>query len=72
MNQRELLEILSNRPMWTRKDLARRYGRTLRTIDRWRSEQFPKPIFYHGFLWRPSEIIAWEQRHRITPERPGG
>lgn len=52
-----LVELLAGRPVLTRKDLARHYGRSLRTIDRWKREgQLPRPVFIHGPMWKPADL----------------
>jgi len=61
MNLLTLVEILASRPVLTRKDLARRYGRDLRTIDRWKLDgTLPAPVWFHGPLWGPRDIAQAE------------
>ena len=71
MNQADLialLEIVTSRPILTRKDLARRYGRNLITIDRWHtSGKLPKAVYLPGCrfpLWRPCDIHQWEKKKK--------
>lgn len=56
-----VVELLANRPILRRKDLAQRYGVSERTIDRWRiAGTLPKPKHFHGPMWRPSDIAKHE------------
>lgn len=56
-----LLEILLNKPCISRKDLARRYGRTERTVDTWKADgTLPPPKWFHGPLWTPAQIAEAE------------
>lgn len=56
-----LIEILLNKPCITRKDLARRYGRTDRTVDTWKADgTLPPPKWFHGPLWTPAQIAEAE------------
>lgn len=51
------------RPTLTRKDLARRYGRELDTIDRWhRDGTLPDPIYMKGPMWSEAALCAAEKR----------
>ena len=63
-----LLEICISRPILTRKDLARRYGRNLITIDRWHSTgKLPPAVYLPGCrfpLWRPGDIQRWENKKK--------
>jgi hypothetical protein len=63
-----LLEALAAKPLLTRKDLARRYGRCLWTIDNWhRTGQLPAPVYLPGSripLWRPADLMAYERREK--------
>lgn len=57
-----VVELLANRPILRRKDLALRYGVSERTIDRWRSSgTLPKPKHVCGPFWRPSDIAKFEE-----------
>lgn len=68
MSFRALMELLANKPLLTRKDLAQRYGLALRTVDRWRAAgKLPAPVYLKGCLqplWRPIDIVSHEKRHR--------
>jgi len=58
-----VVELLANRPILRRKDLAVRYGVSERTIDRWRADgTLPRPRHVHGPMWRPSDISKFEDR----------
>jgi hypothetical protein len=63
-----LLEVILCRPLLSRKDLARRYDRTVLTIDNWRrGGKLPDPVFLPGCrfpYWRPCDIDRFEQRLR--------
>jgi transposase len=57
-----LLEIIATRPILDRKDLARRYQRSLRTIDRWQAQgKLPGAFRLPGKMWRPADIEAAEK-----------
>jgi predicted DNA-binding transcriptional regulator AlpA len=50
----------------TKTQVARRYEKTPRTIDRWRLDlgpaSFPRPLRIGGhWLWRLAELEAWER-----------
>jgi hypothetical protein len=67
MNLIQLVDILARRPVLTRKDLARRYNRDLRTIDRWKADgTLPKAIFFHGPLWVPMDIAEAENAGKLS------
>jgi len=65
-----LVEILSVRPLLTRKDLAIRYERTVKTVDRWRRDGvLPSPKYLPGStipLWRACDLMSFED----SPKRP--
>jgi predicted DNA-binding transcriptional regulator AlpA len=69
-----LLEIVSARPLLRRKDLARRYGIALATVDRWHAAGLlPPAIYLNGCsipLWRPGDLLNWEAEG-CTPMLPG-
>jgi predicted DNA-binding transcriptional regulator AlpA len=61
-----LVELLTDRPILRRKDLARRYGVSERTIDRMRQDgTLPKPLYLHGPFWRPSDIARAEAADQV-------
>ena len=67
-----LIDLLMCRPCLTRKDLAMRYGRDLRSIDRYKAAgTLPKPIYFHGPLWTPLQIVEAESnpalQKRVKP-----
>ena len=67
-----LIDLLMCRPCLTRKDLAMRYGRDLRSIDRYKaSGTLPKPMYFHGPLWTPQQIVEAESnpalQKRVKP-----
>lgn len=65
----ELLALIANRPCLQRKDLARRYGRDVRTIDRWHADgTLPRAKHFHGPLWTPAEIEAAENSLKLKRE----
>ena len=60
-----LAAFIGPRPVMTRKDLARHYGRSLRTIDRWKEEKkLPRPIWIHGPMWKPEDLASMEDSRR--------
>jgi hypothetical protein len=65
MGTKSLVEIIASKPLLFRKDLARRYSRSLRTIDRWHHEGvLPSPIYLRGCalpMWRPTDIDRAER-----------
>ena len=69
-----LLEIVSARPLLRRKDLARRYGIVLTTVDRWHAAGIlPPAIYLKGCaipLWRGGGLLEWEAKS-CTPTLPG-
>ena len=64
-----LVEIISSRPILTRKDLAVRYGRTLRTIDEWHSNgTLPPAVYLRGSdipMWRPCDLMRAECKKKL-------
>lgn len=66
MKRDELVDLLAGRPLLTRKDLARRFNRCLRTIDQWHADGIlPKPVYLRGCafpFWRPNEVLAMEKK----------
>lgn len=60
-----LLEVVLCAPLLRRKDLAKRYGVILNTIDGWhRRGVLPAPVYLKGSdipLWRPCDIAAAEK-----------
>jgi hypothetical protein len=61
-----LLDLLLNRPCLTRKDLAMRYGKDTRTIDRYKADgTLPPPKYFHGPLWTPAQIAAAENAPKL-------
>jgi hypothetical protein len=59
--QAALIDFLLNKPCLRRKDLTRRYGIDVRTIDRWKADgTLPVPTYYHGPLWSLAQIITAE------------
>ena len=66
-----LVEIIQSRPVLTRKDLARRYGKDVSTICRWASaNKLPPAIYLHGSRipqWRPCDIYDFERRGKLKP-----
>lgn len=62
MNTQNLLEIIATRPILDRKDLARRFCRSLRTIDRWAlTGRLPRALRCSGKLWTPQSIDRMER-----------
>lgn len=68
----ELVELILCRPLLTRKDLARRYGRDTDTIDRWKSSgKLPKPIYLPGCrfpYWTAASLRSYETRGKLKPK----
>ena len=66
MSAKLLYEIISAKPILTRKDLAQRYNRSLWTIDRWhRDGVLPEPRYLRGCpfpFWRPMDIERAEKK----------
>lgn len=68
-----LVEILACRPMLTRKDVARRYGVHLNTVDRWHDDgTLPPARFINrgkagkwGPLWRACDLDAIEASEKL-------
>lgn len=57
-----LLDVIAKTPLYNRKDLARRYGVSLRTIDQWKKiGKLPKPKYIHGPMWAPFVILKFEE-----------
>lgn len=46
--------------------VSRRYGRSVRTIDRWLDDDelgFPRPVVIRGRrYWRESDLVEWERK----------
>jgi hypothetical protein len=58
-----VLEVLQGRPLVKRKDLALRYGVSLRTIDNWKaSRKLPRPKYINGPMWSLSDIAKFEEQ----------
>lgn len=68
-----MVELLVQRPLLTRKDLSRRYGVDLDTIDRWHARGFlPRGYYLPGSrfpYWRPGEILRNEKRNQKLLKR---
>jgi predicted DNA-binding transcriptional regulator AlpA len=63
----KLIKDICFAPLLTRKDMARRYGRSLETIDEWRRKRWiPKPV-YIGRIphWRLGDVYLFEQNERM-------
>lgn len=59
---RRLASTIANTPRLGRKDLAIRYSKDLRTIDRWkRRKLLPEAIRFTGPLWRLADLEAAER-----------
>lgn len=77
MNLRALVEIIASRPVLYRKDLAIRYGKDERTIDRWHAAGILPPAIYlhHGCatssvpMWRPIDIERAERKNPKLKKR---
>jgi DeoR/GlpR family transcriptional regulator of sugar metabolism len=62
-----IIELIANRPILRRKDLAQRYGVSERTIDRWKEQRIlPRPSYIKGAFWTPSQIADTECRNAET------
>lgn len=52
----------------SREDVARYYGISIRTLERWRSEypDFPTPRHFGGkeVTYDAEEVIAWKKNHK--------
>ncbi len=61
----QLVEVISCKPVLTRKDLARRYGVDLDTVDRWHARgTLPRAFYLPGSrfpAWRPADVDRWER-----------
>jgi predicted DNA-binding transcriptional regulator AlpA len=67
MSLKSLLELLAERPLLRRKDVARHFGISLRSVDRWVTEKkLPRPIYVHGPMWRPADIERIEMNNEST------
>lgn len=57
-------------------DLASRYQRCRRTLDRWiNKRRFPSPVLSGpgvSSLWRKSEVEQWEAEHMASKVRKAG
>lgn len=63
---KELLALLTGRPLLTKQDLARRWSVTLRTIERRTAARtIPAPVRVAGPRWTPAAILKWERSHRV-------
>lgn len=68
-----LVEILANRPLLTRKDLARHFCVTVNTVDNWHNDGTLPPAVYvnrgckgrFGPLWRASDIERVERTEKL-------
>jgi hypothetical protein len=62
MTTRLLLDLLGQRPLLTRADLARRFAVSLWSIDEWhRSGRLPKPVYVRGPRWLPDDIERFDR-----------
>ena len=71
-----LVEIMAARPVLTRKDLAQRYGVTLRCIELWHARGTLPPGHYlpgsNSPHWRPFEIESNERKSpKLKNKLPG-
>ena len=65
MTTRLLLDLLGQRPLLTRKDLARRFCVCLLTIDRWHaSGLLPRPVYVRGPRWLPDDIERFDRERK--------
>jgi len=53
--------------------VAKRYGRTTRTIERWLEDEklnFPRPVYISRYkYWNIDELEAWERLRSVTSHR---
>ncbi|ABW10963.1 conserved hypothetical protein [Parafrankia sp. EAN1pec] len=62
---------MTDEALWTTGDIAKRLGVTSeRARQLSHRPDFPAPVqsVRHFRLWRPSEVQAWIDRHRPSPE----
>ena len=68
MSLKALVDIIAGRPLLRRKDLARRYGISLDTVERWHANgTLPRAIYLPGCripLWKPADIFSAENKNR--------
>ena len=65
-----ILELISQRPLLTKHDLARRWGLTMRTVERWVANgTLPRPVAISGPRWTLAMIARWE-KSRADKRRP--
>jgi hypothetical protein len=62
-------ELPNPGPYLTRKKVAERYAKSVRTVERWEQDprlQFPRPIEVNGhYLHSEPQLIRWE-RSRVV------
>jgi hypothetical protein len=62
---RLFLDVLGQRPLLTRKDLARHFVVCVLTIDRWHANGYlPKAIYVRGPRWRPDDIDRLDRKRK--------
>lgn len=70
---------MAEQVFWSSEDLAARYGKSVRTLIRWRdsskySRPFPEPALNAGMsssLWRVEHVLAWEAAGGLTKRGHG-
>ena len=68
MDASKLVELIAARPLLTRKDIAARYGVSLRTVDRWHREgKLPAPTWMRGPMWKPADLEQLENSNDTGP-----
>lgn len=74
-----IVEILGNRPVLTRKDIAARYRVTLTTVDNWHNDGTLPPARYlnrgkagrWGPLWRACDLERAEVAEKLLRRHKG-
>lgn len=55
----QIIATMETRPQLRRHDLARKFGVSLRTIERATADKrLPKPTYVCGPMWRPDQIAG--------------
>lgn len=63
-----IVQLLANKPLLTKADLTRRFGFTMRTLERHVADgKIPRPIKVRGPRWRAEDIAAYETEKNGPP-----
>lgn len=72
MTANQLATLFAGRAVMRKKDVARAFGISLRTVERWtRDRTLPRPAYIHGPAWRPIDIQRLLDNAQTPNQRTG-